>query len=1193
MRPIFLSSELAKTGKTLHNVAQRGAPMANIELGNYISEIEQMLAAENNLEAVAHCRHILDYYPKNLAVYRLLGKGLLEQRQFADAANVLYRVLSATPDDFVAHLGLAIIGEEEGNLTQSVGHMARAFETQPNNGAIQEELKRLYGRRDGVAPSRIRLTRCALARLYLSGGNYAQAVEELQVALKEAPDRIDLQVLLAKALWHNEQRIDAVQVCQGILQHLPYSLEANAILYEIWQSTDREEEATLYRQRVEALDPFLAQELGDRPAGPHPKIEIPRLDYVPSASEEMMGVPDWVKDLGLHFDEQDEPGAVEAATGPFEPGTSEGPEVVPDWLRDMVPSGGEDGATEADHDWEAEKALEETIPTWLRDAGLLEDDEGEPVIEFDEPEDEAAEAPGGPPDEPLPSWLADAVEWEGKKKEELEPVEDVPADDWLLELDVEEPEPKSEEPATESGEPARPRDGGTGGFGELRWEQLEIGREGSTSEPPEDLTAPDEFPFDWQDWEPEEVDDATESIEPESESERAEESAMPQSNKDEYRTPGEEDDFGEMPSDPEEAIKWLERLAASQGAPLDELPSLQRGEEIAPGEELPDWLKEIAAASGHVPGSAEEETDSEDLGLPDWLTDDTLAARPAESSHPAASGAADDDVDLPDWLKEEFGEDEEEEPSAAAQQKETLPRADEAMAWLEELASSADEGAPEAFEEPEMPDWLKKELAPKEEREQPSLETAQDDEMPEDMDEAMAWLESLAARQGAPLDELTTYKADESPDVDLPDWLKAEYEAAEIEGEPADQPTEAEEELPAWLREASEEPIPAAEAEEPEIPDWLREAAIPAGEQEEEPVEPADEDLDLPDWLREEAVETVETEPEERAELPAWLRDEVLAEEPPAVEAEAVKEELELPAWLRDEAAEEVEAEEAEAAELPASDEEEIELPEWLSEEVWKESVDITKEEEIEPALVEEELELPEWLREEVDEEAVEAAEAELVADIEEEGLELPEWLQGEPPEEVVTEEIEEILEEEPELPAVDEEAIEAEIEAAEESLEAVAAEETVFVPAEEAEVAPAEEVETVPSEEMARAEVEAPEAEAVPEEELWEPEEEVEAPAGIIAIREQLAEAADDSATRLTLARALIDEEAFDEALSEYNELISASQALEQVIEDLDQILALQPRNTTARRMLGDAYMKQGDLAGALDAYRQALSAL
>jgi tetratricopeptide (TPR) repeat protein len=1191
--------------------------MANIELRDYIAEIEQMLAAENNSEAIAHCRHILNYFPKNLAIYRLLGKGLLEQRQFADAANVFYRVLSATPDDFVAHLGLAIIGEEEGNLNQSIGHMARAFETQPNNGAIQEELKRLYGRRDGVAPTRIRLTRGGLARLYVNGGNYAQAVEELRAALKETPERIDLQILLAKALWYDEQRIDAVQVCQGILQHLPYSLEANAILYEIWQSTDREEEAVLYRQRVEALDPFLAQELGSRPGGRAPQLELPRLDYVPTAAEEIMGVPAWVKDLGLHFDDQEEASQLEAAAGPFDAATGEAAEAVPDWLRDMVPSGEEGGPTESGHDWEAEKALEEAVPNWLRDAGLLEDDEGEPVIEFDEPKGEETRAPAEMQDEPLPTWLTDAVEWESKKKGSEQP-EGVSSDDWLLELDTEEPNQAGEAaPAAELYEPRSPQKTGTSGFAELSWDQIEdqlgVSGEESVPEPPEELTAADEFPFDWQDWKSEEIAGSTESIEPEVAPDRIEESAMPQSNKDQSWTPGEGDDLGEMPSDPEEAMKWLERLAASQGAPLEELPSLQEGEKLAPAEDMPDWLKEIAATSGHTPGPIEGKTDAEEPGLPDWLQEDTFAPTPAEPARPHALGTEEDEFDLPDWLKEEFGEDEEPVPSAAARQVDALPKdSDEALAWLEELTSSSQAATPETTEEPGIPDWLKAELIEEDEAERPSPKARdqaqpEKEEMPEDIDEAMAWLESLAARQGTPVEELTTYKGGEAGEVDLPDWLKTEFEAADVEAEPELRPAEEaeeEEELPDWLREPAEEPTPAAKAEEPEIPDWLREAVTVGAE--EEQLEIPDEDLELPAWLREEAVEEIELEAAEveeaEEELPDWLREETLVEEPPVVEAEAMEEEVELPDWLRKEAEEEIE--EAEVAGTPAT-EEEMGLPEWLSEELWEEPAELAQEAEIEPALVEEELELPDWLRDEFYEEPVEVAEAELAAEVEEPEIELPEWLRAQAREEVaIAGEAEGLLEEEAEPLPVEEVTAEGEIEVAEKAPEAVAVEEAVqeapeavevegaeAMPPEEVEVALVEEPEAAISEEAAKAEIPVPAAEPMAEEVVPEPEEA--APVGIAAFREQLAIEPDDHITRLALARALVDDLDWDQALSHYSELIAASHELDEVIEDLDHLLESRPRDIKAQTLLGDACMKQGDLDQALEAYRRALGSL
>ncbi len=176
----------------------KGRLMADVELREYIAEIEGMLTDEDNDQVIAHCRHVLGYFPKNLATYQLLGKALLEERRFDDAAAIFRRVLSATPYSFVAHIGMAIVGEEEGNLEQAIGHMERAFETRSDNAAVHSELKRLCGKRDGAEPSRIRLTEGALARLYLRGAHCSLAVDELRPALEENPDRIDLQVMLAE-----------------------------------------------------------------------------------------------------------------------------------------------------------------------------------------------------------------------------------------------------------------------------------------------------------------------------------------------------------------------------------------------------------------------------------------------------------------------------------------------------------------------------------------------------------------------------------------------------------------------------------------------------------------------------------------------------------------------------------------------------------------------------------------------------------------------------------------------------------------------------------------------------------------------------------------------------------------------------------------------------------------------------------
>src|SRR3990172_3964712 len=201
--------------------------MAEATLRAYLKEIDDLIEREQLDEAIAHCRHILQVYPKHLDTYRLLGKAYLEAKRFGDAADIFQRVLSAVPDDFVAHVGMSIVREDEGKNDAAIWHMERAFEPTPANPAIQQELRRLIGRRDGLEPHKVRLTRGALARMYAHGDLFPQAIAELRSALQEDPDRPDLQVLLAQIYWRTNQRAEAAEVGQRILTSLPFCREAH------------------------------------------------------------------------------------------------------------------------------------------------------------------------------------------------------------------------------------------------------------------------------------------------------------------------------------------------------------------------------------------------------------------------------------------------------------------------------------------------------------------------------------------------------------------------------------------------------------------------------------------------------------------------------------------------------------------------------------------------------------------------------------------------------------------------------------------------------------------------------------------------------------------------------------------------------------------------------------------------------
>lgn len=118
--------------------------MTTIALHKYHEQIDKLLNDSHYDLAVEHCRHILQQHPQHIATYRLLAKALLEKNDYAGATELFQRILSADPNDYIAHAGLAVIYKEEDVVSQAIWHLERAYEIEPYNAAIQHELRSLY-----------------------------------------------------------------------------------------------------------------------------------------------------------------------------------------------------------------------------------------------------------------------------------------------------------------------------------------------------------------------------------------------------------------------------------------------------------------------------------------------------------------------------------------------------------------------------------------------------------------------------------------------------------------------------------------------------------------------------------------------------------------------------------------------------------------------------------------------------------------------------------------------------------------------------------------------------------------------------------------------------------------------------------------------------------------------------------------
>lgn len=724
--------------------------MTKISLRAYNREIEGLIEHDQQTdEAIAHCRQILKTFPKHLETYRLLGKAYLEAKRQREAIDIFERVLLAAPEDFVSHVGMSIIADEQGGLDDAIWHMERAFEVQPSNAAIQGELQRLFGRRDGAEPPKIRLTRGALARMYMQGELYSQAIAEIKAVLGADPKRTDMQTLLAKAYYLNGQKNEAASISTELLSRQPYCLDADRLMAEILSAAQKTEAAQDYRQRVIELDPyaaFVSDSLFRSDNVADGAVNLERLEYTgPLAGQAPV--------LALGTGAQ----VASAAHAPTEP----------DWLSSggppQLPPGPSVGAG-------SEAATE--LPDFLKQAGWSRGTTAA-LGDLNAAADEVPAEPAAVPAD-LPQWVqafapAEAASDE-PQEDESAPVE---TPDWLAEL--------GSSPAKEA-----------------------------AASPPA-FEAGAQVPEWLRDLGGREIDEPA---------------AIP-------RTPPEEE-IAAAPTAATEALadetpSWLKDFAGDLDTPLGNTPSKMsepgiQEAAVPPGpsigslgtteqeqDDAMSWLEGLAAKHGAKPEELVTDPKSRQQGAPEWVD---RARQIGEGAEPDAKSAQPDfsevpgssDLDLTGkWLTSlqadaslENDQTGGAEPSDKGEVVDWISRLTEQGDLMKSPTEQKNEGQQEAEPEDNAP-WLDESTpAPIGE---PSV------------DEAPAWLGRAAAKP-EPREAAAGSAPAASAQIDLPEWL------AGLDEESSESETtgEAQDDVPPWLRPEVESEPKAAEPTRPA--DW-------------------------------------------------------------------------------------------------------------------------------------------------------------------------------------------------------------------------------------------------------------------------------------------------------------------------------------------------------------------------------------
>ncbi|HEU5226917.1 MAG TPA: tetratricopeptide repeat protein [Ktedonobacteraceae bacterium] len=240
--------------------------MTQTMLRDYLQETEDAISAGRIDTALANCQYILARFPESIEAQRLLGEVYLAQGNLEEARHAFDWVLTNDPENVIAYCDRALISERMSDYDTALDCYQQAYELSRGNSQIRQEFNLLSAK---AGQQGFMFSRAGLARLYMRGDLWTQAIQEWEAVLAVTPDRLDARIGLLETYWHEGMYSQVEQLATQILQDVPDCLKALLLLAYV-VSLKNISRAQEFLQRVEALDPdlLMAQELFmDRAAG--------------------------------------------------------------------------------------------------------------------------------------------------------------------------------------------------------------------------------------------------------------------------------------------------------------------------------------------------------------------------------------------------------------------------------------------------------------------------------------------------------------------------------------------------------------------------------------------------------------------------------------------------------------------------------------------------------------------------------------------------------------------------------------------------------------------------------------------------------------------------------------------------------------------------------------------------------------
>ena len=194
--------------------------MAKIEIREYQSRIDALISENNYEQAAYHCFYLLRQFPKNLNIYKLLGRIFLELNELRAALEVYSRIVSVEPENFLNHLSLSFIFEQLKLIDQAIYQSRTALFLQPENKDVFGLYQRLTSQVDNFSEPE-NFTHILAGVHFYTEKNYSKAISEFS-GITPGNYQAFCSLFHGLCLAELNQEKEAIRLLKDVLDKSPY-----------------------------------------------------------------------------------------------------------------------------------------------------------------------------------------------------------------------------------------------------------------------------------------------------------------------------------------------------------------------------------------------------------------------------------------------------------------------------------------------------------------------------------------------------------------------------------------------------------------------------------------------------------------------------------------------------------------------------------------------------------------------------------------------------------------------------------------------------------------------------------------------------------------------------------------------------------------------------------------------------------